>query len=398
MNILYVHSSGPFGGSSRSLYEMISAIPLIDKKTCNCFFLTQKGTSCNYFSRLGVVVDVPGLPQFDHGVFSYYRGWRWLVLIREFLYVYCLLIGLVRIARKEKNIDIVHINDYVNIFSGVLLSVFFKAKLVVHVRCLVNDNRRLFRTRVLHFLIKKFSHRVICIDDCVRRTLPKDLPCEVIHNGLNLKQEDLENIRYRRKGEMLKVGFVGNMLYQKGILDLIDAARICREQSMDVEFHIFGDAAKTIEGIQGRLLSLLGLKQDVKQKIYDYMLSNNLFDVVYMHGFAEDLKQVYKSIDVICFPSHLNATGRPVIEAAYFSRPSIVAVDNPTNDTLIHRKTGLAVPAFSPSSLAEGIGYFADNNGELLSMGKMAKRLAADHYDQRKNSLSVISLYNNLMD
>ncbi len=376
---------------------MISAISPLDRDACNYFFLTQRGTSCEYFSKLGIVATVPGLPQFDHGVFSYYRGWRWLVLLREFLYIPFLFVGWAKIFSKKKKIDIVHVNDYVNIFSGLILSALFRAKLVVHVRCLVNKNDNLIRTKLLHFLLRRFPHEIICIDRCVRRTLPKDLPCEVIHNGLNVDQSDLTNVRHRRNREVLKVGFVGNMLHQKGILDLLQAARICRDKNFNVEFHVFGDAAKKIGGWRGQLLRLLGLKQDVKQNIYDYMTKNDLFGVVQLHGFSDDLKNVYKSIDIICFPSHLNATGRPVIEAAYFGRPSIVAVENPTNDTLIHGQTGLSVPACSPNSLADAIGFFAENNDELLSMGEGAKKLAISHYDQTQNSLSVMFIYKKLM-
>ena len=56
-----------------------------------------------------------------------------------------------------------------------------------------------------------------------------------------------------------------------------------------------------------------------------------------------NLDKFYQKIDLICFPSRMNALGRPVIEAASFGIPSLVCLDDYFNDTIIDKKTGFVL-------------------------------------------------------
>ena len=125
MKILLLHFAGPFGGSSRSLYEMLKNLMLESKKDLELYFVTPKGTSERYFRELGEVVAVKGLPQFDHGQYSYYRGVRWLVLLREVFYVPLLMVAAIKLRAKVGRVDVIHVNDFVGIFSGL----FFQCSL-----------------------------------------------------------------------------------------------------------------------------------------------------------------------------------------------------------------------------------------------------------------------------
>jgi glycosyltransferase involved in cell wall biosynthesis len=96
---------------------------------------------------------------------------------------------------------------------------------------------------------------------------------------------------------------------------------------------------------------------------------------------------------VLLFPSHFDAPGRPVFEAAFSSVPSIVSVDKPRADTLVHGETGLAIPVKSPSKLAEAILYFADNPSEVQRMGAKAKQLADSNFDPATNARKLLAVY-----
>ena len=394
IRILCVHCAGPFGGSSRSLYEMLSAMP---EDEVDLYFLTQAGGVESYFERLGKVFSVRGLPQFDHGRYSYYRGVRWLVLLRELIYIPFAFFGIFRVWRNVKDIELIHVNDYVGIFTGVLLKYLCKAKLICHVRCLVCTDKNLLRTRLINSLIARYADAVICIDENVRRTISPEIDAEVIHNGMNV---DFRKIYVEEIGvnkfEPLRVGFVGNLLAQKGVVDLINAAALLKKRDEKVVFHIFGDSAKSHGGLKGLILKLFGLRQDVNQELIEIVEREGLEDIVEFHGFVSDLQAAYTKMDIVCFPSHLDAPGRPVIEAAYFSRPSIVAVENPTPDTLVPGETGVKVAAKSPGQLADVISSFSENRARLVEMGGKAKMLADKFYNQKENSLKVLSIYKKL--
>lgn len=58
-------------------------------------------------------------------------------------------------------------------------------------------------------------------------------------------------------------------------------------------------------------------------------------------GFVGDVRALYPKLDVLCFPSHLNAAGPSRFEAAFYGVPSVVAIDKPLPDAVLHGITGL---------------------------------------------------------
>ena len=388
-SILYIHSAGTFGGSSRSLFEMLKAADLSEWELS---FLTQKGSVEKYFRKLGRVIAVRGLPQFDHGRYSFYRGIRWMVLLREISYLPSLLWGLIRARLMLRNLDLIHINDFVGIPAILFISFLFDCKIVVHVRSLVNNDRKLLRTRAINWILKSKVDSVICIDETVRRTIDSEIDATIVHNGLNIAGPE-HDVGYSLEHEPLQVGFVGNLLLQKGILDLVEAANILRRDGISCRFLIYGHVAGGKKGILTSVLEAAGIRQDVRLKVLSLVKSYSLEDCFIFKGFTDDLEMAYKSFDLLCFPSHLDAPGRPVLEAAYFSRASIVAVRNPTPDTIVNNVTGITFNPHSVGELVAGIKPFHRNRSLLQTMGHAAKMLSDEKYNQKINSKKIFDLY-----
>jgi len=85
VSVLYIHHCGVFGGSSRSLLEIIKAFP---EKSVKPYLITQKGITSKIFKDLGIeTIETIGISQFDNTKIGYYRGFRWLILLREFFYI-----------------------------------------------------------------------------------------------------------------------------------------------------------------------------------------------------------------------------------------------------------------------------------------------------------------------
>ena len=61
-------------------------------------------------------------------------------------------------------------------------------------------------------------------------------------------------------------------------------------------------------------------------------------------GFQENISAFYKDFDILAFISHLDAPGRPIFEAAFFSVPSIVCIAKPQPDTVVPNVTLLWFP------------------------------------------------------
>jgi glycosyltransferase involved in cell wall biosynthesis len=395
LRVLYLHMIGPFGGASRSLFEAVRAFPPGEVKPS---FVTQRGTVCAFFARLGDVVESRGLTQFDHTRYSHYRGARWLVLLRELAYLPFTVAALRRARRQWGKIDLIHLNEFTGLVPLWLARRMFGAPAIVHVRSVVHDDPRCWRTRWLHHMLRHEAKAVIAIDENVRASLPAQLTVEVIHNAFSPMEASGTDEAFERRLKVLrpgsfKVGFVGNLLLVKGIHELVDAARITRDRLLDVEFIVVGDDTQPSPGAKARIAKALGLAQNVRAEVEAALDRHHLRDRVHLVGFTTDISRAYRRMDVLCFPSHYDAPGRPIFEAAFFAVPSIVAVRKPRADTIVHGETGLVVEPRAAEQLAAAIERMATDPALTRRLGEGARANAERNFDVRRNASQLLGVY-----
>lgn len=386
--------TGAFGGSSRSLTESVRAFP----GPVEAHFLTPRGTVEKFFSKLGKVTAVRGLSQFDNTLYSHYRGVRWLVLAREILLLPSTFAAIHRVRKDWPDIELIHVNEFTGLLPAWLAKRAYKVPLVIHVRSVARQGHASRRTRLVNSFMKRHAAAVVAIDETVRQSLPADLPVDVIHNAFTPRPAAQPDAAFvaaaaSMRSTSLKVGFVGNLLKVKGILDLVEAAHIARKAGHDIEYMIIGDDARPSRSLRARLLDLLGLNQNIRSDVEDRLKAYRLQENVHMMGFMSDIAQAYRYMDVLCFPSHYNAPGRPVFEAAFSKVPSIVAVTHPTADTLRHGETGIAIAPHDPQGLADALGAIAADRQRARRMGEAAFALASSNFSVEPNAARLYAVF-----
>lgn len=393
LKVLYVHTHGAFGGASRSLYEVIRAFPAGEVEPV---FISPRGNVQGFFSQLGEVIETLGVSQFDNTQYSHYRGLRWFVLLREICYLPSTLFAMLRARAHWKQINLVHVNEITGLLPWLLARWWFNVPVIVHVRSVARTDRSL-RTRWINRMLRKNVDAVIAIDETVRRSLPTDLPIEVIHNAFSVESINASDLAFERKlafrPESFKVGFVGNLLRVKGIHDLIEAARLTRDRGLDVEFIIVGAEAGSSRQLSARILNRLGIGQNVGAEVEKLIDLYGLRDRIHMVGFTESVALAYRHMHVLCFPSHFDAPGRPIFEAAFLKVPSIVAIRYPTADTLVDGETGIAIPLRDPEALTEAITRLANDRALTARMGQAAYRMAIGNFTAATNALKLLDVY-----
>lgn len=399
LRVVYLHVIGEFGGASRSLFEAVRAFP---KGEVEAVFITARGSVLPFFEQLGRIVDAWGVSKFDHTRYGHYRGARWFVLLREIAFLPSTLLAIRRARGLHRDVDVVHLNEFTGL--PVLWAVrrwLAPRAVVVHVRSLANDDTRLFRTRWVHKQLRAVE-AVVAIDENVRATLPADLRVDVIHNAFSPNTVDtpdpvIEAKLARLRPESFKLGFVGNLLRVKGIDELIAAAHLVCGRGIDVEYIIVGDDAKSSRGLRAWILRLLGLQQDRRAQVETEIARLALDDRVHMVGFTAAIARAYKHMDALCFPSHYDAPGRPIFEAAFFGVPSIVAVRVPRADTLVDGVTGLAFPPGSAPQLADAIERLARDRPAARAMGAAARAMAEGNFSATNNAAQLLTLYRRVL-
>lgn len=396
VKVLYIDSDGPLGGASRSLFEVVRPLAAGPVEP---YFVAVEGTALNFYSQVAKdMVVTRGLTKFDNTRYSYYRGMRWLIVMREIFYFPFTLSVLLRARRRWNDIDVIHVNEVLSIIPGLIARRLFGVPLVIHVRSPARMDDRSARCRWLFGTLRKYAAAIIAINETTRATLPGWLNVDVIQNSFTPKKVAQPDRAMQAKLDALrptslKVGFVGNLHQSKGLFDLLEAAKLVRAAGRDVEYVIVGGTTIVDAGLKARLLAAAGLAQNVQQELAARVQEEGLSDIFHLLGPTVDIQRVYERIDVIAFPSHFDAPGRPVFEAAFSSVPSIVAVENPLPDTLADGETGIAIPGRNPQKLAAAIMHFADHRDEVRRMGANARELAEKNFNPEANAKKLLAVY-----
>ncbi|MGV3628272.1 MAG: glycosyltransferase family 4 protein [Betaproteobacteria bacterium] len=390
--VLYVHHSGIFGGASRSLLELIRGFP---EDGVRARLVTQRGEVAKMGRDAGLeVIETAGISQLDHSRYGHYRGHRWLLLIREIALLAPTLLGLWRAKRRWPDTAIVHINEVTLLPVFWMTKLLFRCPVVTHVRSVQQTRPAGWRHQLREMMLKK-SAAVVAIDETVRASLP-DLPnLRVIHNGLAPPGNPPP--RKEPPSGPLRIGMVGNLLAMKGVREFVDAAALCKARGLAVKFLFFGGNARTPSAPLAFGLRLAGFTQNVESALRQRAGAGGVDDIVEFYGFQSDLARIYPMMDVLCFPSRLDAPGRPVFEAAFWAVPSIVALKTPKPDTFVDGETGIAVEP-SAESIASAIARLCANPGEVIRLGNNARNLALKNFDSRRNARQMLDLYLRLVE
>lgn len=400
LKVLYLHPIGAFGGASRSLCELIRGFP---ENTVAPYIITQRGSVEPEMIASGAqVISAKGIAKFDNTLYGYYRGIRWLLLLREVYYIPFTLAAIYKARNILRNIDLIHLNEPTALPAMLLAKLFSRSPVVIHVRSLHRSEAHTFRDRLLSWALSKQAAAVIAIDQNVLRSLPSGIRCHVIHNSFTA-HVGLADEKRPRFGDAsgsvphLRVGLVGNFLALKGVREFAEAALICKNLDLPVNFLLVGSNPRMIRGFKAQMLKWLGFADDVQQWVNNFIRANRLESHIHLTGFTKHVADVYRQIDVLCFPSYYNAVGRPVFEAAFWQVPSIAAVSNPESDTLVHGQTGLAIESSNPELIVSAIKHFVSNPTEVRRMGKNAQHLAMRNFNPQRNAAAVLAVYREIL-
>jgi glycosyltransferase involved in cell wall biosynthesis len=390
IRVLFMHHCGVFGGSSRSLRELIAAFPAGAVEAC---VLTPAGSVVEMLSKAGIrCIACRGMALFDNTRYSHYRGLRWLVLLRELARLPATLRAIRAVRREFPHPDIIHVNEIVMLPALALAARAYRRPAVVHVRA-VQRQPPGWAGGLVSAVLRRHASALIAIDETVKRSLPADLgvPVAVIHNGFTPPEQQSGAPPESPRGAVV-VAMIGALLRAKGCREFVEAAALCKSQGVAARFVFVGAT-----GIRGsRMLRWLGLQQNIEQELRTIAKQRGLSDVVEFRPFIADLHSVYRSVDIVCFPSHLDAPGRPIFEAAFFGVPSIAAISAPTPDTFVDGETGLQIAAGSPADIARAVRHLVNDPDDRARLGRNARDLAQRHFDARNNALAVLEVYQQL--
>jgi len=167
--------------------------------------------------------------------------------------------------------------------------------------------------------------------------------------------------------------YTGRLLRDKGIYELVDAARIVRARQPQVRVQLLGYLDNNPASID-----CAQIERWTREGIIEYL------------GEAADVRPYLARATVFVCPSHREGTPRSVLEALAVGRPVVVTDVPGCRETVIDGDNGVLVPAHDPAGLARGILRVLADPEALTRMAVRSRALAESKYDARLVSRSMV--------
>lgn len=184
-------------------------------------------------------------------------------------------------------------------------------------------------------------------------------------NPNNINKEEIREL-YKElslKTEDKIVSFIGRLVKEKGIFDLLDSYEYI---SNDVKFVIIGDIS------QG------DRDTETIEKLENYKENKNII----FTGNRSDIHNLLYISDIFCLPSYREGMPRSIIEAMAMEC-AIVATDiRGSREEVIDGKTGYLVNLTSPKEIADKVDAIINNEILLSSMKLEGRKRAEQIYDE----------------
>ena len=181
----------------------------------------------------------------------------------------------------------------------------------------------------------------------------------------------------------LRVLLAARLLWEKGIGEYIDAARMLRAQGRTIQFVIAGSPDP-------------GNPRSVSREQVESWVGEGLVD---WRGHVEDMPVLMRSMDVIALPSYYReGVPKSLIEAAACGL-AVITTNLPGCREVVseHGVDGLHVEPRCARSLAERIAQLDDDRPLVRRLGDSARRKAMEHFDEQMVIRRTIEVYDELL-
>ncbi len=177
------------------------------------------------------------------------------------------------------------------------------------------------------------------------------------------------------------VTFVGRMLHDKGIREIVDAARLLRRRGRTVRFVLVGPTDPENP-------------QSIAAETLARWTADGLVDWV---GYREDIPAVWADATLAVLPSYREGMPMSLLEAAASGRP-LIATDVPgCRDLVRHGETGLLVRPRDPTALADAIERLIDAPELRHALGRAARARAESGFSDAVVADATVRLYRSLL-
>ncbi|PIQ22770.1 MAG: glycosyltransferase family 1 protein [Cytophagales bacterium CG18_big_fil_WC_8_21_14_2_50_42_9] len=161
---------------------------------------------------------------------------------------------------------------------------------------------------------------------------------------------------------------IARVLYEKGVVEYVEAARIIRKKYPEVRVQLLGGIDES-----GNI--------GIKHAVFDPWVKEGAIEYL---GTSDDVAAHLLAADCVVLPSYREGTPKTLLEAAALGKPLITTDVPGCKETVIDGENGFLCAVKNASDLAHKmIQLYELPSVNLQRMGQVSRRLAEDKFDER---------------
>ena len=376
--ILFIDIEGGFGGSSRSLLNIV--LNLNKKQFLPIVLCKKKGPTTKKLKELNIKYFI------EPRIFS--------IIPLKKNNIKNLLINLYKIFFINKVINkIIHIKpDLLHLnYEGLvplhymLMKKKFKEPTVLHFRSSVVRNNFLYKIYAKY--INKYINYLIFITENQLKeakkagvVLKKDF-YSVLYNSsykLSIKPKRMPYKKY------FNILYLGTIDHSRGVDRLIKLAEFLKNKDVNIKINIYG---KDIF-----IKKLFFLKKSYSEYLKDVIIKKKISKIIKVHGFTSKPEDKLKKADLLIHPSRNNDPwSRTIIEAMALGVP--VISHGQYNKFVKNNKTGFLLNEWNLKEYANLIVKLSSNKKKLKSISENAKKFAKENFNPKEYQFKIENIY-----
>jgi glycosyltransferase involved in cell wall biosynthesis len=178
-----------------------------------------------------------------------------------------------------------------------------------------------------------------------------------------------------------RVVLAARLLWDKGIAEYVEAARLLRAKGLAVRFLLAGSPDP-------------GNPAAIPQATLDGWQAEGLVELL---GQVSDMAALFASVDMVVLPSYREGLPKSLIEAAACALPLITTDAPGCREVVTHEVNGLLVPVKNATALANAIKRLHLDPAWAWQLGLAARARATAEFDERIVIEKTIGVYGELV-
>jgi len=196
-------------------------------------------------------------------------------------------------------------------------------------------------------------------------------------NGSGVDQNEFQYQKPLKK-DKIEIIFTGRILYDKGVINLIDAINLL---PLSIK-------AKIILKLYGSI-DVQNPAHINKKQIENYLVPG----FIEWYGFTSEIKKVISRSDVYCLPSYREGIPKSIIEAMAIGRPILTTEAPGCEDTVEEGVNGFKVPVGNVMALSEKLQILIEDEPLRIQMGKQSREIFEKNYTLEKVIKQTFEVY-----